>query len=514
MGCSSTAPLAYGTSKWVHGHLPIRYKLTSDKWPVNTVDTVLSIMSIAQSGSYAEITLTTSSASTFTALQYVKISGAGIDGYNAVWQIDSIPAADKLVLRAPYLGTTTGSIQKYYNNYAVVAQVYVGIPTGHTFNSQRPIALKGTVRVIPDSSNIAEVAVESFVQSDLSPIKIDICEVLQSGQKVANDYNSWTAFYIAYAETYDESNGTEVSTYTSSFVNDTDGGAINYLYATQSTNQFKDIFGWSAGQYAIASSYSLRLANFMTSFEQPTYFKNFEFDLAIINDLDLLAYETLVARVIEKDSAEATLATTDLAFPAHDRGLYRVVLSEHTFSASTKTFTVQVFKTSTSSADVAVSEIKTANYDATVDCFAGNGIYLRWLSPTGGFDSWLFKAPSDYGIRTGESEVIRRDVTNDWDTNFVNGNTEDDHIYTEAYRTTTVRSRPVNKATANILNRWLRISNKVFQNYLQNATGCGNYENRTVLVDRGDFVVYSDSQNRYEISFSYRSTDQIRLQGQ
>lgn len=512
MSCTSTAPDNYGASKWIAGQLPIIYTLSNTKWPVNTEDSEDFFHTVAQSGGYAQLELA-GTYETYVNKEYVQITDATVDGYNGVWQIREIVDSQTIVINAPFLGAANGTVQRYYENYHLVIRVYTGIPTGHYLESERPMSLRTTLRFRPDSSNEVEADVGSVVRSDLAPIQSRLCDILEAGETVGNDWYNWTALYIAYAESYDVSDGSTVSNFTSTFVNDTDGGDINYLYASNSTRQFRAFTGWSMGEYVLADYNVLLQSKFLTNFSTPTYFLDNEFDVSILNDFDstdLESYEELVARVIEKDVSGNTLATTDLSIPNHDKGLYRIALSEHTFNASTKTFTLQCIKiNNNTSSETNLSEVLNLKLDSTA-C-GPDPVYLKWQNYLGGWDHWLFYREVDYLVDVGDRQRVRRDITADWDTTFRTGDTEDDYIYTEAYEGKVIRSSVLTNAEMDVINKWLRISNKVLNPFFANDAGCGNFSQKTVLVEGGSFTVRQTANRFNEVSLEIRDTNRLRL---
>lgn len=509
--CTSTAPNNYGASSWVAGQLPIRYQLANTKWPVNTEDTEDFFHTVAQNGGYAQLELA-GTYETYVNKEYVKITDSTLEQYNGVWQITQIVDSQTIVINAPFVGAANGTVQRYYNNYHIQVRVYTGIPPGHYLESQRPMALRTTLKFRPDADNTVEADIGSVVRADLTPINCKLCDILEAGQKIGNDWYNWTAFYIAYAESYDVSNGSTVSTFTSAFTNSTSGGSINYQYASNSSKQFQDFTGWSMGEYVLADYNTLLASKFLSTWAKPTLFDGEIFDLQILSQYDSTdfgANEKLIARVTERDSAGATVATTDIDFPAHDAGYYRIALSEHSFTATCTEFTVQVYKVDTGTAtETALSEAKEL-FRQTDKC-GPDPVVLKWINPLGGWDYWLFRRGIDYGIEVGDRQLVRRDVAQDWDTTFRTGDTEDDYIFTEAYNSRVLRSQVLTDAEMDQVNKFLRISNKVFEVYFANDAGCGNYDQRAVLVQTSSFTVRRSVNKYNEVAITVRNTDRLR----
>lgn len=322
--CITYSPVSYAESKWVSAWLPIRYNLSSNKWPVNSFDDTDTITAITDNGGFARIALSSTSL-LYLAEEYATISGTGITSYDGVWRIKTVHSPTDITIDAPYSVTGTGSFQRYYNNYTVNVRIYTGIPDGHTLEANNPMALAGEVVLRPDPSNNVSVNIGSYVQAELSPIENKLCEIIQAGDIYGNDPNLWTGFYIAFSESYDISDGTNLSRYTSSYQDDIadDGYSRRIFYASNSTQQFQYAQGKSMGEYAIQDVVAEEFdAKFMTNFAQPTYFEGHEFDTSVI-----IAYEDwqvsgfdIEYELIEFDSFGATLTTTTTALSYQGEG--------------------------------------------------------------------------------------------------------------------------------------------------------------------------------------------------
>lgn len=512
MSCTAYGPISYTESKWVAAWLPIRYTLTSSKWPVNSFDGTDTITAITDNGGYARIAISSASV-TYLAKETIKISGSLTTEYNGVWTIKTIHSTTDITISAPFTTTATGSFQRYYNNYHIKIRIHTGIPDGHTLASDRPTALRGTQPIRPNLNNVAVADISSFVRADISPIQNTLCALLQSGTIYGNDTNMWTSFYIAYAESYDLSNGTEVEAFTSSFVDDVadNGYSQRIFYASNSINQFQYLQGKSMGEYGIQDVVDEEFdAKFMTTFATPTYFSGNEYDVSVI-----IAYEdaevsgfTIDYVLTEYDSFGAQTATNTVSLTYQGPGVYRFAFSEHTFNASTATFNFHLEK----STGDELTEIKTFKLD-TATC-GKNPVYLRWLNPIGGWEGWLFPADSDRGFDVSGKDVTRRDVYADWDSTFSRtGDTEDDYVRIDAAERLVIRSQFLSVDEKRAM-RWLKASIKVYDVFLSDDSNCGNYRQRTVLLDAGEYNYRSDADKLKTVSFGMRYTDPVRVQGQ
>lgn len=206
---------AYYTSNWNAGggRLPIQYEIESDLFPVNEVDDVDSICQVTDYNGYARITLC-GTYETYLELEYIKISGSSNSNYNGIHQIINKLGPVDFIINVAYDTTATGSFQRYYNNYQVKVNVYSGLPAAHLLQSQKPIELIATLNLTPDSDNISRVSVAGLVKDKINN-DIDL-----SSSNYPNDLNNYTAFYISYAESYDVSDGSNVTNTTTAYTVD------------------------------------------------------------------------------------------------------------------------------------------------------------------------------------------------------------------------------------------------------------------------------------------------------
>lgn len=511
MVCDNITSIAYAESKWLAAWLPIIYNIHSYKWPLNTFDTTDTITTIVNNNGNARITLS-STVETYIQKEYIKISGASDESYNGVWQILQKHSSTEFTLNAAFTATDTASFQRYYNNYHIVIRVYVGIRSGHVLESNDPISLSGSLQVKPNSSNDALLDISSQVRENLSRIENDLCTAISASNGwMGNDTKMWTSFYISYAESYDTSDGSTVSTFTSSFTDDMrDSYDLAYFYAANGTHQFQHFQGRSYGEFAIQDiSIEDAVAKWMTPFEEPIYFTGNEWDLSIIvayEDEDYVNEGFFVEYVLtEYDESGNQLFTETVAIDREDEGLYRFAFSEYPFASNTKRVELFLQKDD----EEKLSETKTV----WIEPGCTDKIYLRWLNPSSGWDGWLFNKRNDKGIRVEDRKIVRRNIFEDFDNEFVNGTEQDDYYSTTAYETRRVRSQLMTKQQLNAM-KGVQLSNKVIEIFQTTESGCARFKYKTVLVDPNTFNYEEDGNGFYKVSFAYRHTDQIQLQGQ
>lgn len=201
--------MEYGTgfvSRWKCAFLPILWKLQSDLFPTNnSADVAISIASVADNGQgLAEFT--TSSNHLLLRFDWVNITSSTVEAYEGIAQIIAQPTSLKFVLNIPFTATATGLAKKYYNNYNAIIEVYGGLPSGHEFEAEDPSELTTSVKVFFDSDNIAVV--------DLSRIGQTLINNIFDNNIISwpNVLNFWDQTEILLKESFDQSDGTDVTT--------------------------------------------------------------------------------------------------------------------------------------------------------------------------------------------------------------------------------------------------------------------------------------------------------------
>jgi hypothetical protein len=316
--------VAAHTHNWNCVHLPIVYKLSNTLWPVNSSDTARTISVIDNSEGYCSLNIsgdikTTGSA---TELDFVKITGASDSTLDGVYQIITYVSDTSFVIDLAYSTATDSAlagatIQYYYNNYCVKVRVYGGLPSGHQHETVNTTTLIAELRLTPDDDNIVKFSVHEFLKGE-----INIRDKATLGT-LPNNIDFWTSFYITYAESYDTSDGTDLSSFTSSYTSD----LSSFLgYAANAKLPFKNIHSGSLSDYISGPE-----ASFLTLFERPVIFPRFPFSISTINYFTDL--QAIILR--EKYYLNGVLqATTNTTFsgtednPGQDVGLYRFFLSD------------------------------------------------------------------------------------------------------------------------------------------------------------------------------------------
>ena len=181
----------YYVSTWNASALPIVYKLESDLFPTNYVDSIDSVESVSNYNGYVVLNLT-GTYHEYILGDYVMVTDSENDAYNGIWQIRYIISPFNIVINCKYDDDSTAYVQKYYHNYNAKIKVYVGLPESHPLYSQKPMELITTIPVTPDPSNICYVNIQEAIKRSL-PFDNHID---------TNNINAFTGFYIEFAENY------------------------------------------------------------------------------------------------------------------------------------------------------------------------------------------------------------------------------------------------------------------------------------------------------------------------
>lgn len=226
-------------STWnaIGGNLPVRYKFQSDLFPLNTADTTFTVSSVDNFFGLAKVT--TSASSSYIVDNYVTLKNMSDDRYNGIYQIDQTISATEFVIKTAYVGGSTGEAIRYYNNYSAVVKVYGGLPDYHVLSGDRPMVEIGELKVSPDVNNEVDVDITGLVNS---AIKND--NDLFTGYAPL-DFNAFTAFYIEYAEQYQDNDGSGLRVFTDTFQRDDLSGCTEDQELFTNPDFSAGLTGWS-----------------------------------------------------------------------------------------------------------------------------------------------------------------------------------------------------------------------------------------------------------------------------
>lgn len=132
------------------------------------------------------------------------------------------------------------------------------------------------------------------------------------------------------------------------------------------------------------------------------------------------------------------------------------------------------------------------------DCYS-QGIYLQWLNKLGGYDSWLFTTEKDYTADINEKHLIKRDILQNWDSEFIDGDTQYDFTALTSRDKVVVRSQLLTEEEYDAI---VQIKDSIS---VQEVREDGSII--TVEVDKRNFPIKQDRQKLYEIEFTIKYPD-------
>ena len=199
-------------SKWSSSELPLQYELESDLYPVNNVDTTYTITNLVYNPAVLGVVVTFSVAHAFFNLDSVTIDGTNtlLDG-----NVFSIKATTSTTITLDFFTTetsVTGTGIKYYNNYKGLLKVFVGSPDQHPYNldGSKPIVEAGIIEV-----NFSNNGTDNIGLSNVNGyVKAGINAMFDTDE---NTHYGWGSYYVEYAESYDLSDGNEITNFTSEY---------------------------------------------------------------------------------------------------------------------------------------------------------------------------------------------------------------------------------------------------------------------------------------------------------
>ena len=441
-------------------HLPIVYKLSNDKFPTNTVDSIVSVSSQQNEYGYAYLTLSADLKVGVQTLDYLTLQ---VNGVNGIYQIINAINDSEIVINLQYSATNSfGDCQYYYNNYHNKIAIYGGLRSGHNQEINKPMKLITEVNIVPDIGNNSFININEFLKTDI--------KILTNNSASQNAINQFTEFYIEYAESYDSSDGNIISTFVSSYTSD----SANYAIAVNSKLPFQNGYGGAMDAYTTGQ--------FLTTMSTPSLFPGYEYyiwclrELSDTNDLTVERYKN------------GTLQGTDtFTINQQDEGVYSLKLSDSYPIGDEDQ--LQIYTD---------TEVKTI--DINRNC-SNQSIYLTWLNYLGGMDSWVFTAQKDYGVDIEDVQETENNIFINWPNSYSDSAIKYE-IKRQSRETILVRSQNLTLDQVNGLK------------YIKTSPLVQTYDNiyKNVLVDNSSFTVYSESDKLYSISFTISMTDQVPSQ--
>jgi hypothetical protein len=295
---------------WSSVFLPIVYKIKSDLWPVNTVDTSTTISVTSDDNGYLNIITAGAIKAGLQAYDYVKISNAADPNINGVWQIVEATSTSNITIDAAYTSIylVGATVQFYYNNYHVKVKVYAGLPASHPWEDKKPMEEMAELSLTPDADNVAMFSISHYINGKT--------EIKNNPTLFSMPLNldAFTGYYIAVAESYDGSDGYTVTTETSAFVDDTFEG-----YAVAGKLPFKNMY---AGDYADYVYTDGSPAMWLTAMTRLLAVEDKYFDISFIKNWD----GGFVARIDKYLNGDLNNSEY-LEFTDHGHGVYRIPIT-------------------------------------------------------------------------------------------------------------------------------------------------------------------------------------------
>lgn len=270
------ATIQYRTSVLNHGwqavHLPIVYELESDLWPNNVAEeayTPTTIVSQADENGNTLLNLSVG-ISGATALNFIELVGdSDLAGPYQILQVDN-PWAIVINLAYDAANDFTGlQVVNYYNNYAINVEVWAGLDAGHRWVAKKPYELAATLKFIPDSEGKIKFSIADILKGYITTRNNLTLDTLP------NNLDFHVSFYIKYYESYDQSDGEDITTFEGPVTTDTfEGHAVNSMMP------FKSLNSGHMSDYVNEGSF---LARWLTLFDRPLLIVGRFFDISFIN---------------------------------------------------------------------------------------------------------------------------------------------------------------------------------------------------------------------------------------
>jgi hypothetical protein len=387
------------TSKWNAAHLPIIYKLSSDKYPTNSADGIDLFTSVYGTNGYATIELGINY-EPYQELEYVHITNSSVEEYNGIWQIRDYVDGNTLIIQLSFNGTATGNIQKYYNNYHALVRVYAGLPATHPLNASKPMELIATIRQIPDSNNNITVDVHKLIQD-----KIRLKDEYALSNIIDVDLNAFTGFYIEYADSYDAVEDGEIVTETSSYTSD----SANTHWAINSIMPFQSTYGGNMGEYVFAYNTLQIAGRFLANYDELIQVNGKKYDLSAIIPKAVFdnSANNFVQFVVKQHARDGNISAIEerLSITNRHDGVYRLRDTiNNEYNEDTKYLKVQL---------MALPIGGNIFTDATNGTF--EGVDSGWNTTEGAGVSLIRESGGYEGTYRGKVEYISSEMVSDGD---------------------------------------------------------------------------------------------------
>lgn len=271
------ADITYRTSVLNHGwqavHNPIVYEIQSDIYPNNIAEesyTPITIVSQTNNLGYTQLNLSAGLPGGATTLNYIELVGS--NDLAGSYQIIDAPQPWSVVINLAYDASNSFSslqVVNYYNNYALNVRVFAGLESSHRWVSLKPFEIAATLQFIPDSEGKIKFSIHDILKAYITTRNNLTLNTLP------NNLDFMVSFYIEYFESYDQSDGVEITTYEGNITTDDFVG-----YAVNSMMPFKNESISHMSDYVNEDIY---LAKWLTLQDRPIAIVDRFFDLSFIN---------------------------------------------------------------------------------------------------------------------------------------------------------------------------------------------------------------------------------------
>lgn len=305
------------THGWSAVHLPITYRISTNLYPDNGSDTVRNVSSSSNVNGWTVLNIS-GSLGTIHSYDFVTLTVPNDTGLSGVYQIVEWVSATVMVINLAYdsgNNFTSATIQKYYNNYNILVRVYAGLNASHQWATQKPYELAATLKLIPDDNNEVFFSINEVLKS-----YIETRNNLTLGT-LPNNIDFFTQFYIETAESYDDSDGYSLGTFTGSFTSD----QANFEgYAVNADLEFKNVYSGYLSEYLMTNN----TAKFLTLFTIPVLFQCSDDVPDCYQDISFMVPEGEATLELRKQFyLDGVLQTSDtVEIEDSDSGVYRIPL--------------------------------------------------------------------------------------------------------------------------------------------------------------------------------------------
>lgn len=277
------ADIEYQVSVLDHGfqcvHLPIVYEMESDLYPFNRAEEAYIPNTVASNSDYNGYTLLnlTQALTDPTALSKIKLEAFATEGIplEGVYQIIQVLQPWSVVIDLAYDASNDFVpyiVVKYYDNYAINVNVYAGLIDDHRWEERKPFELAATLKFVPDNDNKIKFSIAELLRAYINNRNNLTLDTLP------NNLDFIVGFYIEYFESYDVSDGEEITTFDSYISLDPLTG-----YAVNAKLEFKSEAISFLSEFLDSGSY---LARWLTNFESPIILVGRFFDISFLNQYD------------------------------------------------------------------------------------------------------------------------------------------------------------------------------------------------------------------------------------